>query len=156
MSLLKDNQCIEEDTISEITIDENDFDKSSFLYYQGHIVKNIYIKLECSNEKEKYIYVSKINKCRYISIEITEKDKNITDAISKLFFIHFPVTIYHTNEKISRTIFKNYINLIKDEFILKNGIVRIKLQFGMWIKNYYCQKYSFFWLKCKKSGKDEK
>lgn len=160
MSTLDYIHCIEEDNVSDITIDENDFIEPSYIYFNDKRIKKIYIKLECLDENNIYRYVdiSRKNKFQNMNIEITKEDNNITDVILKLFFLYFPNNLFHSNEIISKTIFKNYINSIRDDFIIKNNRLFVKLTFGKWIKDIKNVNYHnrFFWLKKKKSiYKDE-
>ena len=151
MSTLDYNCFIEEDNVSDITIDENDFTEPTYLYFNGKNIENIYIKVECFDKNNRYGYldISQKNKFRNMNIKIRDDDNNIMDVIVKLFFLHFPTTLFHSNELISKTIFKNYINSIKDNFIIKRNKLIIKIVFGKWIKDIKnCN--SFFWIKKKK------
>lgn len=140
--------CIEEDDISEITCNEEDYIEQGFLYYKGEVIEKVDISL--SYEEENFIYkfvrYSSKGLLKNLRGKVYEEDNNIIDVIVHLIIKHI---LYFSKDNIRlRGLLYNYIDSISNTFNMVDGTLKVKLHFGCWFKDlldHHYKKGIFFW-----------
>ena len=150
MSLLNEYQ---DDNISEITFNEDDFltdDTEGYLYFKGEIIEKVDILFyyEEVNFIMKFVRRSKNGKIKNLCGKVYSDDNNIIDVITDLV-IHNILYFMKDDTKFLHLFF-NYIDSLSNLFEIKDGTLRVKLKIGFWLKNLINSNYNkkkFFWKK---------
>lgn len=124
----------EEDEISEITLKEEDFIEQRYLYFCGKIIEKVDISF--FYEDRYYIYKlvrkSRDGAIKNIRGKVYEKDNNIIDVLTNLI-INEALDYIKDNIR-SRGLLYNYIDSISNTFYIKDGILKVKIRVGFWLK----------------------
>ena len=137
MKTLLEENYVEDETISDITLNEDEFYREGYLYFHGEIIEKVKIKLKCNDTLHiyQYLYMSPLGFCQNLKRKVKRSDNSVLDIIEEMFFSHFYIRLFSSNEQISKTIFRNYIEDLLPSCSIKNGTLRINLEFGPWIRN---------------------
>ena len=149
---------MEDDNISDISFEENDFleeDTEGFLYFKGEIIEKVDILFyyEEKNYILKFVRHSSEGKIKNLTGRVYPEDNNILEVITELIINHIMYFIKDDTRFVQ--LFFNYIDSLSNLFEMKDGTLQVKLKIGFWLKTILDSNYKrdkFFWKKIYKKN----